>query len=72
MKKGICGIDTWDMRTQRHLDPINIFCQELATETVYGLDGKPLRGKVCSFHKKDTELLMQATNGFVTAIQSKN
>ncbi len=67
-----CGIDTWDMFKQRHLDPVNIFCQEPATETVYGLDGKPLRGKVCIFHKKDTEHLMQAANGLVSAIVGSN
>lgn len=69
---GKCGIDTWNMRERRHEDPINIFCQEDATETVYGLDGKPLRGKVCPKHKKDTELLMMAANGLANAMQSVN
>lgn len=67
-----CGLDTWDIKTQKHLDPINIFCQNPATETVYSLDGKPLRGKVCKYHAKELEILMQAANGLVTGIVSKN
>lgn len=67
-----CGIDTWNIRTQKHDDPVNIFCQEAATETVCGLDGKPLRGKVCPKHKRDTELLTLAANGLVMGLQSKN
>ena len=67
-----CGIDTWNMSEGRYEDPINIFCQEDATEVVYGLDDKPLRGKVCPKHKRDIEILVMVANGLVTAIASKN
>ena len=67
-----CGIDTWNMQKQCHEDPVHIFCQEPATETVRGLDGTPLRGKVCKYHAKQTEMMIQAVNGLVTSKQSKN
>jgi len=80
-----CHVDTWNMFKQIHEDPVNIFCQESATVDVFGMPYKrydsvtgqwnwtrEYLGKCCPYHAKQTELLMQAADGLVVAIQSKN
>jgi len=68
---GKCGVDTWNMFEQRHEDPVNIFCQELATMDVHGLAGEVI-GKCCPYHAKQTEMLLQAVNCAITGWVSKN
>ena len=61
MKK--CGIDDWSVFTQSRT---TANCQEDATYEVRDLSGKAI-GKCCPKHGKETEQMIQATNGFVTA-----
>ncbi len=66
MKK--CGTDDWNIFTQSRTTAC---CQEPATMEVHDLSGKVI-GKSCPKHARELELLMQAANGLVTAIVSKN
>lgn len=58
-----CGIDDWNVFTQSRT---TARCPEPATTEVHDLSGKVI-GKCCPKHAKETELLIQAANSFVTA-----
>jgi hypothetical protein len=66
----ICGLDTWNMFTQKHEDPVNIFCQNPATDYVYDLSGNRLRGRVCKYHAEQTQRMIDGVNNSITRILS--
>ena len=63
MVEVVCGIDDWNVLTQSRTTAC---CPEPATMDVHDLSGKVI-GKACPFHAKQTEMMMQAVNGWVGA-----
>ena len=63
-----CKIDDWNVFAQSRTTTC---CQEEATYEVHDLSGKII-SKCCPKHGKETELLIGAANGLVTALVSKN
>ena len=63
VKGGICGIDDWNVITRSRTTAC---CSEEATMPVHNLSGDII-GYACPRHAKETEQLIQAINGYVTA-----